>query len=993
MSYSPRGPGRPQTRDGYPRGDRDNAGSVRAARERLQQAQSRLQQTVVTPDLRESNPLASQYQNSTLRSPPTFNERQPRSQSPVGLPGSPQIYPQMPQPRMNSPMRAPDSPQMYPQMPQPRMNSPMRAPDSPQMYPHMPRMPPPQMPQPRMHSPVRAPYSPQMYRTQSPMESPMESPTIPQMPMRSPMRTQMQSPSLPQVQNPTRSQIRSPNAPQTMPDMRTQVPQYQRSPSAPQMQARFQPQEYGQFHQPSPSPQWPLQQRDGSPGPAALRPVGPSQSFPRNQPQNPYSYSNENAFAESARTLTQDQSNNRVQAMNAFVDRPFAHPRDQNQMQAQLESSHLTPPSAPSRPLTTSSQASHSSLGTIPDFPIPANNASPQQTLLPNTYSNQRGPQPYYSGISNVSPIKEEKDSRGSVKSYASSNVFPSGGTGFYFDETPSEDDSRTRSSDRQDTSTTLVRQASLGKRAGRAALTSIKRSRTPTPPDEKPNPLTRSTSELTDSPVIKAGPGAAEALMAARTPQRHKQPDDIPHAYEGMEAPYSTQIDDYLGELEKGSSEPTPALRQVPKSMLGDRVGTRKPPDLDVEKVKLEEARGSITSLPELIRRATRLAANLDRGKTASRLGMDWMIKEGEVLDTSQANRKLATPSPIDAPPLNEWPSERAANAYLPPGSDSFKSLPKRQPTQRRCCGMTRNSFIGFLLLLILLVVAAVVIPVALIVIPKQNTNSTTAASCTKTLTCSNGGSPTLLSDKTCGCVCMNGFQGPTCQGKTDAACSTIQAGTFDKATVGTMVLPLLKASNDFSIPIDSEAMVLEFARANLTCASENALITFPGLSKPSATRKARKRQAGAMTTNGIVVAGTPTPLAGLPPTSTVTIDPKSSTSSAPQPSATATGSNGPVVNTTAQAFAKVGILFVLQDSRVLNTAVKAQEKLNTYMDAVLRQGADMSTARNVTLGDGYFINMWDFTVTLQNGTIYGDGWNGTSTTLTPVNHRSSKL
>jgi hypothetical protein len=71
------------------------------------------------------------------------------------------------------------------------------------------------------------------------------------------------------------------------------------------------------------------------------------------------------------------------------------------------------------------------------------------------------------------------------------------------------------------------------------------------------------------------------------------------------------------------------------------------------------------------------------------------------------------------------------------------------------------------------------------------------------------------------------------------------------------------------------------------------------------------------------------------------------------------------------------------LQDSKVLNTAVKAQEKLNTYLDAVLKQGANPSSASNVTLGDGYFINMWDFTVTLQNGTVYGDGWNGTSTSL----------
>lgn len=40
-----------------------------------------------------------------------------------------------------------------------------------------------------------------------------------------------------------------------------------------------------------------------------------------------------------------------------------------------------------------------------------------------------------------------------------------------------------------------------------------------------------------------------------------------------------------------------------------------RRPPRLDMEAVEKAQARGSITSLPDLIRRATRLAAIIDRG------------------------------------------------------------------------------------------------------------------------------------------------------------------------------------------------------------------------------------------------------------------------------------------------------------------------------------------------------------------------------------------
>jgi hypothetical protein len=49
----------------------------------------------------------------------------------------------------------------------------------------------------------------------------------------------------------------------------------------------------------------------------------------------------------------------------------------------------------------------------------------------------------------------------------------------------------------------------------------------------------------------------------------------------------------------------------------------SKRPPQLDINAVRDMEARGSTTSLTDLIKRATKLASNLDRGKTASRLGM----------------------------------------------------------------------------------------------------------------------------------------------------------------------------------------------------------------------------------------------------------------------------------------------------------------------------------------------------------------------------------
>jgi hypothetical protein len=56
---------------------------------------------------------------------------------------------------------------------------------------------------------------------------------------------------------------------------------------------------------------------------------------------------------------------------------------------------------------------------------------------------------------------------------------------------------------------------------------------------------------------------------------------------------------------------------------MSDKRPGGKKPPRLNMNAVRDAEARGSLSSLSDLIRRATKLASNLDRGKTASRCDM----------------------------------------------------------------------------------------------------------------------------------------------------------------------------------------------------------------------------------------------------------------------------------------------------------------------------------------------------------------------------------
>jgi hypothetical protein len=133
------------------------------------------------------------------------------------------------------------------------------------------------------------------------------------------------------------------------------------------------------------------------------------------------------------------------------------------------------------------------------------------------------------------------------------------------------------------------------------------------------------------------------------------------------------------------------------------------------------------------------------------------------------------------------------------------------------------------------------------------------------------------------------------------------------------------------------------------------------------------KERRTPVATTDGVVVASS-----SAKPTATV-----SGAASTTAPIVITTGSSAPGTNATSKEFAKIGILFVLQESQQLDLAVQAQTAVSAYMDSAIEQGSTMNLAHNVTLGNGYSMDLWFWTVTLANGTVYGNGYNGTATTL----------
>ena len=273
-----------------------------------------------------------------------------------------------------------------------------------------------------------------------------------------------------------------------------------------------------------------------------------------------------------------------------------------------------------STPATPSSRLTTSSVGTIPEFPAPGQAPEPAPPVpIPPRKSVTLGPPPtsrrgassFYSNASYVSPIPEE--SSRSHGSYASSAAMPEAWTpaspglspnyseGFYDDSVTEK--SRESIGDDYGDESKLVRSASIGKK-GKAALVDNKPGAAAATPQPRP----------TATPVqpFEGGTGYMDESNSSSERVTTKQktadaPSSAP-ADESFLMPIAMQVS-------PGSPGQEPRLSPQP-SRSSRLSALRRPPKLDIDAVREAEARGSITSLPDLIKRATRLAAMIERGK-----------------------------------------------------------------------------------------------------------------------------------------------------------------------------------------------------------------------------------------------------------------------------------------------------------------------------------------------------------------------------------------
>ncbi|KAF3907849.1 hypothetical protein ABW20_dc0101971 [Dactylellina cionopaga] len=539
--------------------------------------------------------------------------------------------------------------------------------------------------------------------------------------------------------------------------------------------------------------------------------------------------------------------------------------------------------------------------------PFPTNNRRTSGSSTNTAAAGKRGhpASSHYSQASYVSTIPEESSDYGRHGSFASSHVIPSSwgsGAGNLWIPGSNEElmsdgassiskgSNKSRSNDYEDfdEGTTLVRQASMGRKT-KPKLTEVRA------PSEKSD--TKSKSLKSEGSRSSQSQGRRGSVASSLKPEQKNtgklEKSGLQPISNSMEAADELQPPPKIGfwqrlsglSVKSNTSDvtPQPLRMQSGKNSPEDNyVHNRKesqspsvassyrpmgsnipmpppshlrprPPRLNIDAVREAEARGSLTSLPELIRRATKLAAVLETG---ARPNSQWEGSRAPSFmstDTSNYhghNRYQESLSDILAsfpPPLasSRRLSSRGTTWPLP---GEFNHLRSEETSEirrkRKICGLPLWAFIVIVLLGIVVVTAAVIIPVQLIALNKdknKKASAITADSCAISNPCLNGGIANVESGK-CICFCTNQFIGPTCAQSNDPACTTFTItdnsngqSASRNVTLGLAIPRLLGITQSkYGVPIDSSALSNTFALSNTTCALQNALVTLNGKSSP---------------------------------------------------------------------------------------------------------------------------------------------------------------
>lgn len=323
----------------------------------------------------------------------------------------------------------------------------------------------------------------------------------------------------------------------------------------------------------------------------------------------------------------------------------------------------------------------------------------------------------------------------------------------------------------------------------------------------------------------------------------------------------------------------------------------------------------------------------------------------------------------------------------------------PNAEKPTRKCYGMPRRWFVLLCILLFIIVVLAILLPVFLVAVPKQN-HSGSSNACASTNPCQNGG-VSVSSGSECSCVCSNGYTGSQCTVSGDSSCVTseVENGTIsNKATMGSDLPDVFSASSSkFNITLDSVTIMALFSLNNVSCKTENALVTF-NVQTSNSSSNTNTRRAISLPVDLLALAdekGTPastltdpTPVHVARSVATSNgilfdnnpIAVSSATSTAPTATATAISVTTKNSNTTSTAsasatavpmevvqFSQVAVLYILQKTGSLTSAMWSEGQIETYLaDTYVN-----ATHPTLELMGTYGLDFEKKTITLRNGTV----------------------
>ncbi|KAJ5559808.1 hypothetical protein N7513_002207 [Penicillium frequentans] len=392
-----------------------------------------------------------------------------------------------------------------------------------------------------------------------------------------------------------------------------------------------------------------------------------------------------------------------------------------------------------------------------------------------------------------------------------------------------------------------------------------------------------------------------------------------------------------------------------VRKTICERRLSVPKPAQIDAAAMRDTEARSATPlSLIDLIRSANDMASGLNHENNASWTDISGKSSEADFHAASKCRRDSGSFSDI----LAEFPPPGLAASKI----RGFLPVSLWRSKLRNVNSIGPNELQG-----------SVLLPVLLIDRSKDTGNTP----CGTTTPCQNGGI-SLSSTTGCSCVCANGYTGYQCTTIGDSSCVTSNITLSKNATMGSSLPSVFKHSQvRFGIHLDQAAIMGLFSTSNVSCKTENKLVSFAGVEISSDTKNAHRSiglPIGEDKVEIVTISNAATRSTMVAPRSLATkngilYDDSATNTTAAESSTEAGSMNITTVPFQVVEFSRVAVLFILEQTGSFKSAINTKENIQSYLVEYYNSAIHPS----LQVLDSYDLDYQQNTIILPNGTRIG--------------------